>query len=147
MPILTKEALLGASDLTEKTVDVPSLGDGAQVRVRSLAAAYSNQAISEAMETQVTRRGEQTSRVNTAKLEALQVLHGMIEPQLLTLDEVMAFQQRVGRAWRVIVDKIDEISGVDKEAIEKANEQFQHGGPAEAGAVVGNGSAAREGSG
>lgn len=147
MPIMTKEALLGASDLTEKTVDVPSLGDGAQVRVRSLAAAYSNQAISEAQETQVSRRGEQTARLNMAKLEAMQVLHGMIDPQLLNLDEVMAFQQRCGRAWRDIVGAIDQISGLDKEAIEKANEQFRDGGPVAAGAVVGNGSAAREGSG
>ena len=74
MGILSKEALLGASDLVEREVELPSIGGS--VRVRSLPAASSNQAISEALEMVVGRRGDQTSRINTAKLEVIQVPGG-----------------------------------------------------------------------
>lgn len=135
MARLTKEALLGASDLVEREVELPSIGGS--VLVRSLPAAYSNQASSEALEVVTGRRGEQTARVNTQKLEALQVLHALVDPQLSSLEEAMAFQQKVGPAWRKIVDCIDEISGIDKQAIEDANTRFRPGGSGEAGEDVG----------
>ena len=140
---ISKDALLGASDLIEREVELPSLGGS--VRVRSLPAAYSNQAMSEALEVVTGRRGEQTAKVNTAKLEALQVLHGLVDPKLDTIEEVEAFSQKNGRAWRKIVETIDEISGIDKASIEKTNATFQSGGEASGGAVVGDG--ARAGSG
>ncbi len=125
---LSKNALLGASDLVERDVELPSLGD--TVRVRSLPAAYSNQAQSEALE-MVTVRDEQTARVNVAKLEALQVLHGLVDPKLDSLEEAQQLAQQLGPSWKRIVAVIDEISGVDKEAIEKANTMFQPGGQGE----------------
>jgi hypothetical protein len=125
---LSKDALLGASDLVERDVNLPSIGG--TVRVRSLPAAYSNQAQSEALE-MVTIRGEQTARVNVAKLEALQVLHGLIDPKLDSIQEAQALAQKLGPSWRRIVTAIDEISGVDKEAIERTNALFQPGGQVE----------------
>jgi hypothetical protein len=142
MGILSKEALLGASDLVEREVDLPSIGGS--VKVRSLPAAYSNQAMSEALEMVTGRRGEQTAHINTAKLEALQVLHALVEPKLNSIEEANVFSQRCGPAWRTLVGVIDEISGIDKETIEKTNAAFQPGGSGEGGDVVGNGVGARD---
>lgn len=144
MGILSKDALLGASDLREREIDLTPFGIDGSVKVRSLPAAYSNQASSEALELVTNTRGEQTAKVNTAKLEELQVLHGLIDPQLSSVDEVRAFSQKVGSSWRAIVNAIDELSGVDKEAIERANAMFQLGGrgkevPASNGSAGGDG--------
>jgi hypothetical protein len=56
--ILSREELLGASDLQEKTIKLPSLGPEAEVRIRALAAEYSNQAISRAVKVTQSERGE-----------------------------------------------------------------------------------------
>jgi hypothetical protein len=138
MPIASKEALLGASDLVEREVELPSIG--LTVRVRGLPAEYSNHAISAALEVVSGRGGEQTARVNTAKLEELQVLHGLIEPKLDTLEEVRQFAQHTGVAWRKVLAVIDEISGIDKEAIDRTNTTFRAGGPSPEGSSEVNGS-------
>jgi hypothetical protein len=140
MGILTKDALLGASDLVEREVELPSIGGS--VRVRSLPAAYANQALSEALEVVTGRRGEQTAHVNTAKLEALQVLHGMLDPKLNSLQEAFAFAEKCGPAWRKVVETIDDISGIDKETVEKTQAMFPAGGSGEGGSELGNGAGA-----
>jgi hypothetical protein len=148
MAIASKDDLLRASDLVEREVELPSIG--MSVRVRSLPAAYSNHAVSEAIETVVEQqRGRQiqTARVNKEKLEALQVLHGLIEPKLATIEEVNLFSQQCGPAWMKVVETIDEISGIDKEAIEKANTLFRPSGSDEDGAHLENGVASGQGSG
>jgi hypothetical protein len=146
MDRLSKDALLGASDLVERDVDLPSIGGS--VKVRSLSAAYSNEASSEALELKTDPRGNQIATVNTAKLEALQALHGLVEPKLGSLAEAEQFAKNCGPAFKKVIDVIDEISGVDKEAIEKANATFPVGGEgqtngreagAEAPAGVGSG--------
>jgi hypothetical protein len=137
MALLTRDALMGASDLVEREIELPSIGGS--VRIRSLPAAYSNQAQSEALEMVTGRSGEQTARVNTGKLEALQVLHGLIEPKFENVDEVLEWAQHVGPAWKTIVREIDAISGIDKEAIEKTNATFLAGGQGKTSPAVGNG--------
>lgn len=137
---LTKDALLGASDLDEREVELPSIGGS--VLVRSLPAKYSNEAITEALEVSTSRRGEQTSRVNTSKLEALKVLHGLIEPRFDTIEEVYSFAEKCGPAWQRIVETIDEISGINKEAVEKTTAMFPVGGQGAGGSAVGNGTRA-----
>jgi hypothetical protein len=132
---LSKDALLGASDLIEKEVELPSIGGS--VKIRSLPAAYSNQASSEALELKTGARGEQTATVNTAKLEELQVLHALIEPKLNSIQEARTFMQNCGSAAKVLVRAIDEISGVDKEAIAEANARFPGSGAGPDGLVVG----------
>ncbi|HMF62275.1 MAG TPA: hypothetical protein VK595_17980 [Vicinamibacterales bacterium] len=140
----TKDAWLqGPGDLREADVeDVPVAGQS--VRVRGLPAAYSNQATSEALELVTGRRGEQTARVNTEKLEVLQFAHGVIDPTF-SVEEARIIAQRYGPAFQKVVAKIDELSGVDKEAIEKTNATFQAGGRDEAGEDVVNGAPARTG--
>lgn len=119
--------LQGPGDLAEADVeDVPVTGQS--VRVRGLPAAYSNQATSEALELITGARGEQTAHINTEKLEVLQFAHGCIEPTF-TVDEARQVAQKFGPAFRKVIAKIDELSGVDKDAIEKTNATFQAGGP------------------
>ena len=139
---LSKEALLGASDIHERDVDLPLLGD--TVRVRSLSAAYSNEAIQEAAEF-VTIKGEQTMQINVNKAEALKVLNGLVSPKLDTLQEAMDLQKHLGPSWKLIVEAIDDTSGIDKEAIKNANRLFQPGGPGEEpGPAASNGVAVRD---
>lgn len=136
MGYIEKGALLGATDLREQDVELPSIG--ATVRVRGLPAAYSNQAQSEALELVTGARGEQTAHVNTEKLESLQVLHGLIEPKLTSLEEVRTFAMNCGPAFHEVVRAIDELSGIDKEEIERTNAVFQAGGTEAGGALVGD---------
>ena len=50
--------------------------------------------------------------------------------------------QKYGPAFKKIIAQIDELSGVDKEAIEKTNATFPVGGSDEGGPVLGNGTTA-----
>lgn len=122
---LSKEALLGASDLREKEIDLPTIGGS--VVVQGLPAAFSNQAQSEALEMRTIGQ-TQTATVNVAVLEEIQVLHGLKEPKLDSREEARTFLERCGPAAKTITAAIDELSGVDKDAIEKAEARFQSSG-------------------
>ena len=140
MARLSKDALLSASDIRQEEVDLPSIGGS--VLVQGLSAAYSNEAQSEALE-MVTSGREQIARVNTQKLENLQVLHGFVDPKFDSLAEVEAWMKKNGPAAKTAVAKIDELSGIDKEAIVEAKAKFPGGGEDAGGAVVGDGTPAR----
>ena len=137
MARLTKDALLKASDLKTKEVDLETIGGS--VVVQGLSAAYSNQASSEALEMKTTARGEQVASVNTAKLETIQVLHGLVDPKLDTIEEAEQFMRQCGPAAKAIVEAIDELSGLDKEAISEASARFPSSGAVESGPVVDDG--------
>ena len=137
MARLSKDALLKASDLRTKEIELESIGGS--VVVQGLSAAYSNQASSEALEMKTTARGDQIATVNTAKLETIQVLHGLVEPKLDTIEEAEQFMQNCGPAAKKIVEAIDELSGLDKEAIAEASAKFPSGGEVEERPVVGDG--------
>lgn len=139
MARLSKNDLLSASDLRTKEVELETIGGS--VLVQGLSAAYSNQASSEALEMKTTARGDQIASVNTAKLETIQVLHGLVDPKLENLEEAEKFMQNCGPAAKKIVEAIDELSGLDKEALETAQAKFQGGGTVEAGTVVDDGAA------
>lgn len=134
----TKEAwLAGPGDLREAVVeDVPVKGQS--VKVRGLPAAFSNQAQSEATERRVWPNGEQTIAVNAGKMEVIQFAHGCIEPTF-TVEEARAVAEKFGPAFRKVIAKIDELSAVDKEAIDQANARFQGGGKEEDGSSGSNG--------
>lgn len=134
MALLTKDALLGASDLEEREVELPTIGGS--VKVRSLPAQFSNEAASKALKLISGPRGEQTATIDTAEMELLQVFHGVVEPKFNSLEEVRVFAQNTGPAFKKVVSVIDEISGVDKEAIESANARFQSGDRSANGEVV-----------
>lgn len=122
----TKDAWLsGPGDLKEDIVeDVPVKGQS--VKVRGLPAAYSNQASSEALEMK-TIGDAQIATVNTARLEVLQFAHGCVDPEFSEA-EAQAISERFGPAFKKVIAAIDKLSGVDKEAFEKAEARFQGSG-------------------
>jgi hypothetical protein len=124
MPRLSKDALLGASDLAKKEVELDTIGGS--VVVQGLGAKFSNEAQSEALEMK-TIGDTQIAKVNTAKLEAIQVLNGLADPKLDSIEEAERFMERCGPAVRAVVDAIDELSGLDKKAIEEAKARFPVG--------------------
>jgi len=139
----TKEGwLAGAGDLREAEVeDVPM--PGMSVKVRSLPAAYSAAVQSQLKLEQQGR--EQVAKIDVAAMERLQFLHGVVEPSF-DEQEVILLQQKWGAAFRKVIAKIDEISGIDKEAIANAEQRFPAGGSEEGpGSVVGDGPAAGNG--
>lgn len=125
----------GTGDLITAVVeDVPAKGQS--VLVRALPAAYSAAARDRAVEyVNVTdRRGrdQQVARINSAEMEIIQFAYGCVEPSF-TEDEARNIATRFGPSFKKVIAKIDEISGVDKEAIETASAQFQSGGDGTAG--------------
>lgn len=123
----TKNAWLkqGAGDLETSVVeDVPV--PGKSVLVRALPAAYSNQAQSDALEVVADKRGRQTTRVNTQRMECVQFAHGVVDPEF-TLAEAQQVAEAFGPAFKKVIATIDRLSGLDKEAIEDANARFQSG--------------------
>jgi hypothetical protein len=80
------------------------------------------------MELFTTARGEQKARVNTARLEELQVFHALVEPKLGSVEEARQFMQQCGPAARKLIEQIDEISGVNKQALEEAQARFPASG-------------------
>ena len=123
----TKDSWLqGPGDLKEADVeDVPVPGQS--VRVRGLPAQYSNEATSEAMEMKVTPRGDQIGTVNKAKMEVIQFAHGVVDPKF-SPEEAQVVATKYGPAFNKVIEKIDELSGVNKEAIEQASAAFPAGG-------------------
>lgn len=126
----SKDELLGASDLVQDEVPLPTLGF--EVLVQGLGAKFSNEAQSKALK-MVTVGSEQIATVDTAQLEAIQILNGLVDPKLDSLEEAEAFMEKCGPACRAVVNKIDELSGLDKEAIAKAKAKFPGGEESETG--------------
>lgn len=121
----TKDAWLnGPGDLNEADVeDVPE--EGQTVRVRALPARFSAEVQSQMRLETVGR--EQIAKIDVATMEVLQFAHGVVEPQF-SVDEARQVQEKYGPAFRKVVAKIDELSGVDKEEIEKTEQRFPAGG-------------------
>ena len=138
----TKEAwLTGPGDLREEEVhDVPVTGSS--VLVRGLPARYSAEVMGQMKVVQVGR--EQVAKIDVPEMERLQFVHGCVDPKF-TPDEARVIQERFGPAFKKVIAKIDELSGIDKEAIEKGEQTFPAGGAAEAGPDVGAGAAAGNG--
>jgi hypothetical protein len=122
----TKNAWLeGAGDLAEDDVeDVPVPGQS--VRVRALSAKYAAEVQSHFKLVQEGKSGP-VAKIDVATMELLQFVHGCVEPQF-TMDEGRVIQERYGAAFRKVVARIDELSGIDKEAIEQAEAAFPDGG-------------------
>jgi hypothetical protein len=138
----TKESWLqGPGDLKEADVqDVPVAGES--VRVRGLSARYSAEVQSQLKLMQQGR--EQVAKIDVPAMELLQFVHGCVDPTF-TEDEARGIQERFGPAFRKVVAKIDELSGIDKDAIEKVEQRFPAGGASPEGPDVGDGAATGSG--
>ena len=128
--------LEGPGDLSEAEVeDVPFPGES--VRVRALSARYSAEVQGQLKLVQEGR--EQIAKIDVPAMELLQFQHGVIEPEF-NESEARQIQTRFGPAFRKVIAKIDELSGIDKEAIESTEQRFPAGGTGETGSDVGDGS-------
>lgn len=121
---LSSRDLCEASDLREAEIKLDALGGS--VLVQGLGAAFSNEAQSQALEMK-TVGDTQIASVNTALLEEIQLCHGLKDPKL-SREQARTFMEKNGPSVRAIIAKIDELSGVDKEAIEEATARFPSGG-------------------
>lgn len=122
--------LEGPGDLKEATVeDVPV--EGESVLVRGLSARYSAEVQSQLKLT--TEGREQVAKIDVASMELLQFVNGVIDPEF-TESEARLIQERYGPAFRKVIAKIDELSGIDKGEIEKVETRFPAGGETPAGA-------------
>lgn len=144
MPRATKESWLsGQGDLREEEVeDVPV--KGSSVLVRALPAVVSARVQSQ-MRLETEGR-EQVAKMDVAEMEVLQFAHGVIDPTF-SEEEAREIASKYGPAFRKVVSKIDELSGIDKEAIESTEVRFPDSGKAsddngrgELGAAVGDSS-------
>ena len=116
--------LTGPGDLRQEEVhDVPVPGQS--VLVRGLPAKYSAEVQSQLKMTQEGR--EQIAKIDVASMERLQFQHGCVDPTF-TADEAASIQERFGPAFRKVVAKIDELSGIDKAALEQVEQRFPAGG-------------------
>lgn len=137
MARLKKDAWAKPS-LKTKEVEVDELGGS--VLIRELPAEYSAEVQSNIQ--LVSEGGEQVARVNTAKMERLQFAYGVVDEQenpMFTEAEVEELQKKHGRAFKTVVAAIDELSGLDKEAIEKAEARFPSSGSTANGTSEGPG--------
>jgi len=127
--------LEGPGDLKEDDVeDVPVPGES--VRVRGLSARYSAEVQGKLKLTQEGR--EQVAKIDVPEMELTQFVHGVIDPQF-TEAEARQIQEKFGPAFRKIITRIDELSGIDKEAIEQTEQRFPAGGAGEEGPGLGDG--------
>lgn len=136
----TKDAWLqGPSDLKEADVEnVPV--PGKSVRVRALPARYA--ADLQGHIKLVTEGREQVMKIDVAEMELLQFVHGVTDP-VFSKDEARQIQERFGSSFRKTVEKIDELSGIDKEAIEAVEQRFPAVNGGKEGPDVGNGPTGR----
>jgi uncharacterized protein (DUF1684 family) len=114
----------GPGDLeTAEVEDVPVPGQS--VLVRGLPAVYSAEIQSKL--TLETRGRQQVATVDIPTMERLQFLHGVVEPAF-TPDEALVVQAKYGPAFQKVIAKIDELSGINKEAVAETEARFQDGG-------------------
>jgi hypothetical protein len=131
--------LQGPGDLQESEIeDVPRPGES--VKVRGLAASFSNRAISDALEMKQTPKGDSISTVNTERLEILQFMHGVIEPKF-SEPQARIVAEKYGPAFKRVVAEVDRLSGMDKESVEAAQQRFPSVGAGEDGPDLGDAAA------
>lgn len=118
LPIGNVEAILkkAPEDLVEDTLDVPEWE--CSVKVKSFTAAQS----AAVKERGFGFKGEETL-VAWAEMEIFQFKLGVIEPAF-SEEQVRALHGTSGRGFNRVIEKLDEMGRIDKEALAKAREEF-----------------------
>jgi hypothetical protein len=118
LPIGTVEAILkkAPDDITEKEIEVPEWD--CSVKIRSFTAAQATAIRQQGLSFQ----GEET-KVAWGEMEIMQFQQGVVEPRF---DEDQARQLHLtsGRGFARVIEALDELSNIDKEALAKAREEF-----------------------
>lgn len=112
--------LEGPGDLDTRVIeDVPVKGES--VMVTGLPAAYSAEIASQM--TLVNEGNVQVAKVDKAKMEILEFVHGVVEPKF-SKAQAQQVAEKYGPAFNRVIEAIDELSAIDKEEIEKAEVRF-----------------------
>jgi hypothetical protein len=118
LPIGSVEEILkkAPEDLVEETLEVPEWG--CSVKVRSFTAAQA------AMIRQrgIGFKGDETL-IAWAEMEIMQFQQGVVEPAF-SEDQVRELHLSSGRGFSRVIEKLDELSKIDKEALAKTREEF-----------------------
>jgi hypothetical protein len=118
LPIGSVEAILkkAPEDIVEKVIDVPEWE--CSVKIRSFTAAQA----SAIKQRGFGFKGEET-QVAWGEMEIMQFQQGVVEPRF---DELQVKQLHLssGRGFQRVIDALDELSAIDKEALAKAKEEF-----------------------
>lgn len=128
LPALSTNAYLTAEEaLTNAPKDITAedVEDvfGGKVRIRSLTAAQ--QARVKQVSLDLSGRNPD---VAWAEMERTQFQLGVIEPKF-TAEQVLMLHRMSGPSFAKVIERIDEISGTNKEELRKAQQEFQ--GPEE----------------
>lgn len=115
MPLGTVEMILNTPDLKEEIVEVPEWG--CSVLVQSFTKATQQELVSQA-----TIAGE----LNNDRLEILIFIAGVKEPKF-SLDQFELIRQKNAAPINRINETIMRLSGMTKEASDKAKESFHNG--------------------
>ncbi len=118
LPIGSVEAILkkAPEDLKEELIDVPEWD--CSVKIKSFTAAMS----ASIKQRGFGFKGEETL-VAWGEMEIMQFQHGVIEPNF-TEDQVRQLHLSSGRGFARVIEALDELSNLDKEALAKAKEEF-----------------------
>lgn len=104
--------------------DVTDVFNGLTVRVRGLTAAQS----AHVKQTAFSMRGPgQSPALSWSQMEITQFELGVIEPKL-THEQVLMLHRMSGRSFAKVIEKLDEISGTNKEQLREAQKEFQESG-------------------
>lgn len=116
---LTLEQIQSApTDLVEEDLPIPEWGG--TIRLRSLTAAQATAVKQRGL----AFKGEET-KVAWEAMEVLQVAYGLVEPKL-TEDEIKKLRlSKSAAGFDRITTWIDQKSGIDKEELRKAQQEFQ----------------------
>jgi len=118
LPIGSVEEILkkAPDDLVEENLEVPEWG--CSVKVRSFTAAQA----AAVKQRGFGFKGDETL-VAWAEMEIMQFKQGVVEPAF-TEDQVRELHLSSGRGFARVIEKLDELSKIDKEALAKAREEF-----------------------
>lgn len=119
LPIGTVKQILDAAprDLVEEVVPVPEWG--LSVKVRSATAAQS----ATIKQRGFAFKGEE-QKVSWAEMEVIQFQMGVVEPRF-SETEVRKLHATSGRGFQRVINWLDENSGIKKEELSKAQDEFQ----------------------
>ena len=112
--ILTREEILDAPDIEERTVPVPAWGGA--VRIRTLSQKQSRELRAKAMRTnQITKQTETDNDL----LESLLFIEGVIEPKF-TMADYGRLQDKSMAAMSAVLKAIMDASGLSEDAVKSA---------------------------
>jgi hypothetical protein len=110
--ILTVEAIIAAKDLKEEVIEVPEWGGSVKVR-----------SFSKKGQQEVRELATINDEIDPERLEMFMFIHGVVDPPFTNDTYELLRDKNAGVIDRVL-QRIMSISGMDQEALAKAQEKF-----------------------